>query len=53
MTTVINNPEWVESKLSPEQARWFIEQLQQALSQSQQENEMLRNQIDRLKEVKR
>ena len=56
MTTInspaAEDPEFIELSLTADQAKWFIEQLQKDLQKERQHNEMLRNQIDRIKEVR-
>lgn len=53
MTTESEKEGFVEITLTAEQTQWFIEQLQENLDQCRLENEMLRAQITRLKEVER
>jgi len=55
MTTYKNTgkDEFVTLPLTADLAKWFIEKLVEELDQAHQENEMLKTQIARLKEVKR
>ena len=45
--------EFIDISMTVEQAQWFIQRLQEALAQLRLKNEMLKNQIAKLKEVKR